>query len=83
MTIVKAMAAPQSTVPVHHGDEDDDEYDIPEQLEDILHHLLTFLKDKDTIVRLGEQTCLRVCVCVSVCLCVIMHTCSYVPAHCT
>jgi hypothetical protein len=31
--------------------DDDDEYDIPEELEDILHHLLTLIKDKDTIVR--------------------------------
>ena len=33
-------------------DEDaDDEYDIPEELEEILHFLLLSLKDKDTIVR--------------------------------
>ena len=33
------------------GDGDDDEYDIPEEIESVIHSLLTALSDKDTIVR--------------------------------
>ena len=31
--------------------EDDDDYDIPEDIEGVIEHMLTALKDKDTIVR--------------------------------
>ena len=32
-------------------DDDDDDYDIPEDVEGVIEHMLTALKDKDTIVR--------------------------------
>ena len=30
---------------------DDDDYEVPDSIEDIIHHLLLALQDKDTIVR--------------------------------
>jgi hypothetical protein len=33
------------------GQEEEEEYDIPDTMEDVLEILLTSLKDKDTIVR--------------------------------
>ena len=36
---------------VKHGGEDDEEYDVPDEVEEVIEELLSGLRDKDTIVR--------------------------------
>ncbi|XP_067938122.1 tubulin-specific chaperone D-like [Watersipora subatra] len=40
-----------SAAPAAETVEEDEDYDVPEEIEEVIEHLLTSLKDKDTIVR--------------------------------